>query len=194
MTSAAIGSKRAKPQWRCLIEAALSKADNPNTASFLQLATNDQERGAQVRTLVWRGFTEANHHLLMATDLTTDKVAQLTVDPRAQILWYFTQAREQFRLSGNVVCLDLNAPSQEQRNAVWARLSSRAKHSFLLTKMGEEGKGANTLSHTETPPINFAVLELQVSEVDYLNIRSEPHCRTQYQLIKGVWCAKTVAL
>lgn len=173
--------------WRDLIDRALGMADNVNTATYLQLATYDADRGAQVRTLVFRGFSDNSDRLFMATDLHSQKVEQIRADNRVQIAWYLAEAREQFRFSGKLACLDSSAVEQGQRHALWNAMSPRARASFFCDALGQALEGAKELALNTTPPSNFALLALMISDVELLSIAQNPHLRRRFWLGDTGW-------
>ncbi len=181
-------------EWRGLIDRAVSLADNVNTAAYLQLATFDDDRGAQVRTLVFRGFSDNSDRLFMATDLRSDKVKQVITDNRVQVAWYFSEAREQYRLSGTMACLGSSAVDQEPRRALWNAMSLSVRASFFCDAMGQEPKDAKELAASATPPDYFALLSMTISEVELLSLAQSPHMRRRFWLGDNGWENERIAL
>ncbi|MBX2849226.1 MAG: pyridoxamine 5'-phosphate oxidase family protein [Acidiferrobacterales bacterium] len=194
------------PAWRKELEQALALEADLNTATYLQLATFDTNLGAQVRTLVFRGFApyknEADEHcqvLLMATDKRSEKYQQLNGDRRVQSVWYFRDSRKQFRLSGQIRCLTETNENDLQgeinlRRYVWSTMSHKAKRAFYSNAMGELQADADEHAHSQSMPVNFVVLALHLTKVEVLDIAIEPHRRVLYSLCEEGWKGEKIAL
>ena len=182
-----------KPDWQQRLELALEKASNRNRAGYVQLATYDRERGAQVRTLVFRGFSKEGYGLLMCSDARSAKMNELANDPRAQIAWYFADAREQFRLSGVLSADNHSVRDGCERVEVWRRMSPRARAAFFRDPFGVPDEMANEFAARPVPPESFVLLLLTVTEVEHLNIASEPHQRTRFN-VDTRWSSTRVPL
>ncbi len=167
------------PEWRIKIEAALAAAANPHTTKYCQLASVCSEFGAQVRTVVFRGFDPQSPpdrpRIWIATEAASAKVVQFRHQPKAQLAWYFVDTREQFRLSVTVDMIAADAVDQTARYGLWKSMSSAARTSFLDTV----GMPSNE-QNLQTPPGNFMLLALDVVEVDHLQIARLPHQRVRY--------------
>jgi len=181
------------PLWRQYIESALAAASNPHTAKYMQLASVDAQLGAQVRTVVYRGFAPFNQQpepcLWVATDSGSDKIAQFQANSKAQIAWYFVDTREQFRLSGEVELTGVEQSNQHGRLALWQSMSNSAREAFF-TIVGKEtdpiDRNPEPLTLSQ-PPDNFVLLSLQVQEVDHLQIAQLPHQRTRFWYEHDHW-------
>ena len=62
-----------------------------------------------------RGFLNDTDKLTFCTDLRSRKIAEIKNSARAQICWYFTDSREQFRLDGS---LQIVGPDDDVLNEV----------------------------------------------------------------------------
>ncbi len=166
------------PVWRLAVDSALNKADDANTASFVQLATLDGCGKPSVRTMVCRGFTDDSSAMLMATDLRSDKVAQHKDKSCVQVVWYFTTVREQFRFSGMMDCLTIESADQSTRLHVWKNLSDRARLSFFDAI---EDQPTNLVE----PGENFVVLKVVIDEVEQLDLKSELQQPRHFEVISS---------
>lgn len=138
-----------QPQWRATLEKSLYIHREMPHAKFFQVANVDNEGFAQNRSMVFRGFVDSTNILLAITDIRSDKIQQWQNHPYAHITWYFTQTREQYRLSCNVLMIShadknekLNLPrnsvsapfnnilAQTLRSEVWQNLSAASKAQF----------------------------------------------------------------
>jgi len=77
----------------------LKRAQQRNRFSgFIQLATVNEKGEPNVRTLANRGFAPGTFDLLVVTKAGTEKLADIRFQPIVEVLWYFDQTQEQFRL------------------------------------------------------------------------------------------------
>ena len=193
------------PTWRTSIEDHLFDASADPTSAYCQLATVDALGNPHVRTMVYRGFDEVDHGILMCTDIDSDKRQQLDHNSQAQIVWYLSKARTQYRLSGTAELLSaisLETGSCEQnhndsdnynvdmRGVIWRKLSANAKKSFVENSISYElnssPQGQGDIDN-ESLPSNFAVIKLNPMWVESLDLRSNPHKRTQWRLSDSKW-------
>lgn len=173
--------------WKARLECALSEAQTPSTANFFQLATFDEHQGPQVRTLVFRGFSSDGYRVLMATDLHSAKLDQAKYDNRGQILWYFVDAREQFRLTGFLQWIDSGDRNQSERTELWSSLSAGTRASFFANAMGVVSAGSDVDVSSDYPPDRFVLLSLTVRDVDHLDLKTQPHQRHRHYRVDGDW-------
>ncbi len=92
----------------------MNKRDAHNR--HFQLATIALNGGPRNRRVVFRGFDGCGESgesgegssggFLIITDARSDKYAELKANNRAELSWYFTQSREQFRLRGQVTIIE----------------------------------------------------------------------------------------
>ena len=190
-------------QWRTLLETA--QVANPQAHSrFAQLATlqGGAEPRPAVRTVVVRFFLN-DGRLLISTDMRSEKVQELALNPNCELCWYFTETREQFRLSGraHVVGADtarLDARLDKPMQRTWAERSAAARQSYTwpqpMNKRGDEQAFASPALSAEPTeiPAHFALLLLDVVTVDYLNIHANPHQRVLFNKLGGQWRGRAV--
>jgi len=88
----------------------------------------------------------------------------------------------------------------------WARCSLSARRAYMAASapgspLGAPGSAlpngldtrAPSLDQSESGRINFAVIELDVQQIDYLHLDPHGHRRAQFQIdneraVKSVWC------
>ena len=183
-----------RSNWRDLLDASLAKSDR--STPFVQLATVDPSGSPAVRTVVFRTFLEPGSRLCFGTDLRSAKVEQITAHPVAAVCWYFTATREQYRLTGRleVVRSNIGGVLSEERARVWASLSETARQVYSWPPPGEPlaDAGEFTRPAPVVPPACFGVLVLNPEHVDYLDVKTQPHQRTIFQLVAGAWIADPV--
>jgi pyridoxamine 5'-phosphate oxidase len=188
--------------WRTLL--ATAQTANPvSHMPFAQLATvaagtQGHETRPSVRTVAIRGFLD-DGRLLITTDTRNDKITDLAEHPLCELCWYFTQTREQFRLSARAQIVAapqarLEAKLEAAMQGTWQARRDVSRNSFTWPqpkrKRGEAAEFA--LQAGTTPPDNFALLLLDVITVDYLNVLVQPNERTLFTKLGGQWLARAV--
>ncbi len=171
----------------------LSKAIEANQSAphwrFAQLATVRPDGSPANRSLVFRRFHESSAWPLFIVDARSEKADQIALHPDGELCWYFTQSREQFRLTGMIQLVGEDAahPLAAERLALWKALGDTPRQHFFWpdprTPKAPTGAFAFTPRDPETPPPNFLLLALEPRWVDHLEIAPEPHNRTIYTLL-----------
>lgn len=184
--------------WLFLLKKSLETHRNITEARYLQLATITPENRPANRTVVFRGFYGDKNCLKFAVDSRSQKVYQVAVQPWAEACWYFSQTREQFRLSGLLHLIGANNADinlQQSRQTSWQELSDNARLQFAWDNPGqpraEDADFAPPAPHPEEPLANFCLLLLEPMQVDYLNLVGNPQNRYMYSRNDG-WSAKEV--
>ncbi len=165
-------------------------------ARYLQLATISAEQEPQVRTVVFRGFVDScdlAQKLLIATDVRSQKINEIEFNARAQVCWYFSEQRLQFRLLGHAMSR-VSRSNEPERKKVWNEMSSAARIAFFANAMGEiSEKEVQTLELSDPPP-NFAVIVLNIDQAEVLDISVSPHRRTRHIFAQGEWTERRMPL
>jgi pyridoxamine 5'-phosphate oxidase len=195
--------------WRSLLEVSISKTRHVRGSNYVQLATVDPGTGEpRVRTLVFRGFVGGlppGHSLgnnwcdedrkpclmKMCTDLRSKKVEQAERQPIAELVWWFPELSEQYRVRGRLVLVGDDDDADDTalttvRQELWDRLSDPARESFFGSSMPgtpycEESAndsnsedvppgGRDEQGRLLPPPRNFLLMILDPQEVDYLRL------------------------
>ena len=187
--------------WRSPLSRALHRHRSIPYSRYVQLATVDPQGLPANRTVVFRGFLEDTNQLQLITDSRSNKITHIKANPWAEICWYFSKSREQFRLFGQLILVtatDLEPTWQSARQQAWQKLSDAARLQFSWPKPGEkrvanpEAFSSATPSTTE-PVINFCLLLLKPEKVDHLELRGEPQNRCLYLLQKDqTWSVQSI--
>ncbi|MBW4665480.1 MAG: pyridoxamine 5'-phosphate oxidase family protein [Chroococcus sp. CMT-3BRIN-NPC107] len=184
--------------WLVLLKKSLERHRNITEARYLQLATITPENRPANRTVVFRGFYGDKDCLKFAVDNRSRKVYQVALQPWAEACWYFTQTREQFRLSGLLHLVEANNADinlQQARQTSWQELSDNARLQFAWDNPGqpraEDADFALPVPPSEKPLANFCLLLLEPMQVDYLNLVGNPQNRYIYSRYDG-WSVKEV--
>lgn len=182
------------PQWRIGLTKSLHKTRSMPESRYIQLATVDSQGMPHCRTVVFRGLTDDNK-LVVLSDRRTDKYTQLAHHKYAEVCWYFSKTREQYRFS---VVAELIAGCDHKTLADdhWARLSDAGKKQFMW---GDPGTPRNSTiplkvdGDMNVTPAHFCVLLLDVEKVDYLNLRGNPQSREYHHKNgQGSWRCQSV--
>lgn len=175
--------------WRPVLSRALHRNRARAYCRYLQLATIDTEGKPSNRTVVFRGFTDEK--LQMVIDGRSEKVQHIQICPWAEICWYFTVTREQFRIAGRLTLVGPADDPESIRTKAWQALSDKAHQQFYWPHPGhlrtDEKAFAPPGLETAQPPDSFFVLFLTAHRVDYLNLRGNPQNRYVYNYIEDGW-------
>lgn len=182
--------------WRSPLARALHRNRSRPYSRYIQLATVQANDRPANRTVVFRGFWGDRNVLQFVTDQRSQKVQDVTLSPWAELCWYFTQTREQFRLAGMVILVTAQHPEAELQTArqrSWDALSESGQRSFFWPHPGDRRHPDHDLEADvpqalpPTPPETFCLGLFNPDWVDHLELRGEPQTRTRYELIDGEW-------
>jgi pyridoxamine 5'-phosphate oxidase len=184
--------------WRTPLARALHRNRSQPHSRYLQIATVTPAGHPANRTVVFRGWLPDTNTLTLVTDQRSAKVADIAAHPWAEICWYFTQTREQFRLAGPIQSVGAVADANfaEARQQAWQSLSANARQQFywpppaqsrdLETDFSCPGAG-------DHPPAVFCLVLVTPHQVDHLELRGNPQNRTLYsQTVAGIWTVQSV--
>ncbi|KAJ9534878.1 hypothetical protein QJQ45_029562 [Haematococcus lacustris] len=167
------------PPWLSIIEKSVKANKSLAYARYVQLATIRPDGRPANRTVVFRGFLKESSDLTFITDLRSNKVAELSANPAAEVAWYLPQTREQFRLSGNLQVVGAEHPQPAMaaaRQAAWNALSPGARTQFGWPQPGLPRDpdpavfSPEVPGEGEEPSPAFGLLILHVHKVDYLQL------------------------
>ena len=171
--------------WLGLLERARHRGRQDPTSRYLQLATVGPDGAPHCRTIVVREVDESR--LRFVTDARSAKIDQLLAESRVEACWYFSESREQFRLSGRAHRL---GPGDPVLLRLWRGLSPTARASFAWPLPGtvrhEDDCFASSLAEPDPRP-DFVVVEVAIAAVDWLSLLSSPHERRRFTLAGDGW-------
>ena len=180
--------------WFNTLEHARAKAIDKYVSTYLQLATTDTKYGVSVRTMVFRGFSEDHRILRLATDQRSHKLKGILQDSRAQIAWYLSDARVQFRFFGHLSAISSTASVQSERDELWDSLSLNTRLSFFADAGGYTDEKSHKMAESCSAPDSFVLLKLSISEVEVLDLNTQPHSRLRYTLHGQSWSQRAMDL
>lgn len=187
--------------WRTSLSRALSRNQNQPFSRYFQLATVTPEGKPANRTVVFRGFLENSNQIKIVTDSRSEKITQIQQQPWGEICWYFTETREQFRLAGQISLVGANHPNKtllQERQQAWENLSDSARHQFTWSHPGQQRQDNDPAFDSPPPNANnplphFALLLLNPTKVDHLELRGNPQNRYLYNLDEsGSWTIQAI--
>lgn len=184
--------------WRSHLARSLHKHRNQPEARFFQLATIGLDQRPHNRTVVFRGFLDDGDRfqncLQIITDRRSQKIGQIHDNSWAEVCWYFTKTRSQFRILGKLCLIDVENPDSELqslRQKSWQSLSDSARSQFAWAHPREKRISENLEIATPDPSLplaDFCLLLLEPIEVDRLELRGNPQNRYLYHRDEqGIW-------
>jgi pyridoxamine 5'-phosphate oxidase len=176
--------------WRSPLSSAIHRNRSKPHSRYFQLATVNPAGYPANRTVVFRGFLDdEQNQLKMITDARSAKIQDIEHQPLAEICWYFTKTREQFRISGKlqlVTVQETNLDLQQARKFTWHNLSSPGRSQFSwpdpAQPMADQSAFVVEANDTNTPHSNFCLLLLTPQRIDHLQLKSDPQQRFLYTL------------
>ena len=189
------------PPWRSPLSSAIHRNRSKPHSRYFQLATINTEGYPANRTVVFRGFLEDEQSSLkIITDLRSAKIEEIEHQSVAEICWYFTKTREQFRINGNlrlVTARETDSELQKARKITWHNLSDAARSQFAWAAPGQPvaDKSAFDVAPLDpkVPLDNFCLLLLIPKRVDHLQLKGDPQQRCIYRLEKdNTWSSQFV--
>ena len=180
--------------WIKCLEVALKKNRRDPASKYFQLATIKPDGSPANRTVVFRGFGP-NEEIQLISDTRSQKISELKRKKNAAICWYFSNTREQFRISGFVKIEKSRESDLAQE--LWQKISEQARSQFYWPEPGrkfeELAQDFSSIDvNSSTPPEEFCVLRFIPTEVDYLLLRGSPQARFRSYLSVGSWIAERI--
>lgn len=175
--------------WRSPLSSAIHRNRSKPFSRYFQLATVTSEGYPANRTVVFRGFLDDDNILKTITDIRSAKIQDIEHHSFAEICWYFTKTREQFRIAGKlklVTVEETDTTLRQARQTTWYNLSDSARSQFAWPDPAQPAadKTAFDVSppNADTPLDNFCLLLLNPQKIDHLQLRGEPQLRCLYIL------------
>lgn len=175
------------PPWRPLLRAARQREGRSPAARWLQLATVAADGTPRVRTLVFRGWADADV-LDLLTDGRSAKVAELEHQPAVELCWLLPRARSQFRLRGRIEALAPDVRDVE-RERHWRALTPGGRALWGWPEPGAALAAAAPFPQEladDTPMLeSFVLLRIALAQVEVLELTGHPHRRRRWRRESG---------
>ncbi|MEM8721484.1 MAG: Npun_F5749 family FMN-dependent PPOX-type flavoprotein [Cyanobacteria bacterium P01_G01_bin.39] len=176
--------------WRSLLSSAIHRNRSQPHARYFQLATVTPQGYPANRTVVFRGFdNDQDNSLKIITDARSSKIQDIEYQSQAEICWYFTKTREQFRLAGNLLLVTDTVEEhhlQQARQKTWQQISDSARSQFAWPDPAQPAADQSAFEvatpDANNPLANFCLLLLTPHKVDHLQLRGNPQQRCFYLL------------
>ena len=167
------------PEWRLAIKSSNHKEGKSVSKRWIQIATTSKDNFPRLRTVVFRGWSEA-HSMLIYTDRRSEKFNDININNNVELLWLFPKSKCQYRLKGE-------AYEIKENKKFWDTLSENSKATWFWPNPG--GK-LSTRSAYDTPkklelPRTFAVIEVKMNYVELLKLERPIHKRCCWSKKKG---------
>lgn len=174
--------------WRSPLARALHRNRSLPHSRYVQLATVAKGGFPANRTVVFRSFLTGTNQLKIITDSRSQKIEEIAKNSLAEVCWYFTKTREQFRLAGEITIIKADNTQTKLgqiRALVWQEISDAARLQFSWPPPGNK-RAETTAFELGSPdkiePLpNFCLLLLEPVKVEHLELRGDPQNRWLYQ-------------
>ena len=167
------------PSWRQDLKSSRKKEGKSPSNRWIQLATVSEKNEPRLRTVVFRGWSK-NSSMIIFTDKRSEKIEHLNFNPNAEILWFFTKSKSQYRFKGKISELIDN-------NNYWDTLSEKSKSSWFWGSPGEKINPKVQSSYEILSNLprseNFVVLNFEIDSVDHLKLERPIHKRYLWKKI-----------
>lgn len=179
------------PTWRDRIDTAIAMSRKVKGGNYVQIATIDERGFPRCRTLVFRGFlnvplmtgaTTTTETLKFIADARSEKMSQISANSMCEMVWWFSESSEQFRVSGELLPVSMSmSPDHALRLArldQWKILSDTAREQFYWNSPGITYSGSPVVpaggrspeGELLDPPDSFVLLLLVPKAVKYLRL------------------------
>ncbi|WP_347557232.1 pyridoxamine 5'-phosphate oxidase family protein [Robbsia sp. KACC 23696] len=178
-----------------LIWARLAGAGAPSRAAFglLQAATIDPDGAPDVRTVVLREVSAADHRIRFYSDNRSPKIGALQRDPRIALVGYDAETRTQLRMKGRATL----APDAARRQA-WETLADHALIDYQgrvppgtsIDQPGDAAPQAHTADNASAPLgyAHFCIVDVTLDCVDWLDLSDRNlHARARFERDGTTW-------
>lgn len=168
----------------------------------MQIATVDGNGLPHCRTVVFRGFQSSTamiglEALRMITDSRSEKVAHIQKSPACEMVWWFSQTSEQYRIAGELQVVGPEADDELQaaRKEQWEKLSDPAREQFWWPTPGvdfsgspEVPKGGKDGDGKMLPiPDYFRLLLLWPCQIKYLRLTDNYSVVDDFDAASRTW-------
>ncbi|MEO1692233.1 MAG: Npun_F5749 family FMN-dependent PPOX-type flavoprotein [Cyanobacteria bacterium J06631_6] len=187
--------------WRSPLSSAIHRNRSKPYSRYFQLATITPDGYPANRTVVFRGFLDdEQNRLKIITDARSAKIQDIEHQAAAEICWYFTKTREQFRISGQLTLVTVQESDrnlQQARQTTWHNLSDSARSQFAWPDPAQPAADKSAFDveppNEKIPLDNFCLLLLTPQKVDHLQLKGDPQQRYLYHLESDrSWTTKAV--
>ncbi len=170
------------PEWRLAIKSSNNKEGKSVSKRWIQIATTSKDNLPRLRTVVFRGWSEADS-MLIYTDRRSEKINDININNNVELLWLFPKSKSQYRLKGEAYEIKENI-------RFWDNLSENSKKTWFWPKPGDrlsQRSAYDKPSKLERPE-TFTVLEVKMNYVELLKLERPIHKRCCWTKEKAWKC------
>ena len=175
--------------WRSPLKSAIHRNRSKPHSRYFQLATVNPEGLPRNRTVVFRGFldNDEQNRFKIITDARSAKIGEIQHQAIAEICWYFTKTREQFRIAGELYLVTNKETDNnllKARTNTWQNLSDSARSQFAWPTPAQAAADDSAFAveppDPHSPLENFCLLLLTPQKIDHLQLKGNPQQRCLY--------------
>ena len=172
------------PPWLLQLSSAKRKESKFHSSSWIQLATVGRDNTPRVRTVVFRGWSNS-FEMQIYSDKRSQKFDELAFNNNVEICWLFFKSKSQFRFRGKAK-IGLSKDNLPH----WDQLSEKSKLMWSWPCPGDHFVNDQIKDISVNPKKeisnNFAILKIEINEVDQLVLRNPVHIRRRW-IRKDEW-------
>lgn len=173
--------------WQLLHEATTQGAGF--TLGFL--GTLGIEGEPRVRAIILRQFQESPERICFATNIHSEKVAEIRRSPQVALTGHDAERSVQLRIEGRASVVE----DQTQRQRAWESLAPHSQQLYASTlvpgaPLSEELNDA--VEDDGSAFERFAWVSIELEQLDWLDLSAEPHQRWQFTQQAGSWNGRRV--
>ena len=177
------------PPWFSLLTSAQRIESEFNVSKWVQLATIGIDNTPRVRTVVFRGWSEA-YEMEIYTDKRSQKYHELDLNNNVEICWLFSRSKSQFRFRGTSRIV----LGKEQLHH-WQKISEKSKSMWSWPSPGRNyvfnKKKDLPVNKIDDPLTNFTLLKIDITHVDHLVLEEPIHIRNSW-IRKNKWVQERI--
>jgi len=163
------------------LRGALSKRNHP--FKYAYLSTVDENLQPRARTIVVRAISEQLECTIF-TDSRTTKVHQLTINPKASLLFYNPKSLRQIRVDG------ILEPIVEEKEVkhLFSKVTSKSIKDYTTSlPPGSPIKNPDHVEYKERSENHFVPLRLVPLTIELLQLKRPNHLRALYTRQEHKW-------
>jgi len=175
-----------------LLNNGLLNRDNPlHIPAFI----NGDNNNFDGRIIVLRGVDKNSKSLWFHSDIRSDKVKSLKINPRGTFLFYSKEEKIQLRISGNIKIHYQNNFTEKS----WKKTAHMSRQCYLgkyapssISKTPTSGLSENidnskyTIEESEIGYNNFCVIETLIASIEWLYLAARGHRRAKFSFNKAL--------
>lgn len=180
-----------------LLAATVAKTNSQRGFNYVQVSSVDDKGFPHNRTLVFRGWKRVfedgdedgtNDAMSFITNLHSEKVAHFDANPVTEVVWWFPQTSEQYRIFASVHMVDAgetNGAYAQEREALWKSIRGNMRETFFWPPQNQviqpngappsadvPKDGCDENGNILPPPESFLILLAWPKKWKYLELNS----------------------